>query len=431
MIDAPPPHDEEAEAAVLAAVMLAPVWVATLTTEVRLKAEHFYRPRHKLIFEAAVELDDNAQPVDMVTIANLLGEKLELAGGKDYIESLIGKSPSLGNTKKYGQIVKEKATLRRLLTATQEIQQRIANDSAAPKDVLENAYQLISEVGETEHQGAYTPDDLMDLAAHQLTDKPVERFPLILPKLNEWTNGGMARGQVMVVAAWPNTAKSVFVDQMAESMVKGTDRKACVYLTEMTVIERNARFIARNSKLTITEATIGNLNAEQMRRMGNYQPPPIHIQPAAGWTTDEICRDVLRKRWDVVVIDDIENLGYENPNQSKQEIKAEMSRRFNTLAKENQANCVLMMVSHLSRHGNKDEAPPRPKEAHLRDTQMLAARADICCMLYRDQDSEGTREAETEIYFTRNRGGFQGSSTYADFVWKHMRLDPKPEEMRF
>lgn len=428
-----PPHDEEAEGSVLGAIMLADRWLGTITVDVRLRAEDFYRPRNRMIFKAMLELNEASEPIDTLTVANRLTEtgKLEEAGGRDYIETLVTRIPAIGNTKQYGQIVKEKAVLRRLLSAAQEIEQEVANPAVAPKDILEHAYKLIGDVGETEHDGLYSPDDMLTLAVKQFTDEPRERFATGIEKMDEWMNGGLARGQVMVVASWPNTAKSVLVDQIAVNMARASGTKACLYLTEMTVEERNARFIARYTPLTITETTRGNFSAEQTRKMQGYNPPPLYVQPSAGWTVDEICRDVLRRRWDIVVIDDIENLTYDYSH-GKQEAKAELSRRIAVLAKDNQANCAVIMVSHLSRPSDKDKAYPRPREGHLRDSQMIAARADICCFLYREQDDQGGKRPETEVFFSRNRTGHAGASTYLDFNWKHMRLDPQPEkELKF
>lgn len=375
-------------------------------------------------------MSDAREPIDAATVANELGAELAEAGGRDYLDSLYSKIPAIGNTKKYGRIVKDHATLRKLLAATHEIQESVQLKQAKPQELVELAYRKINECGEDTKQGIYSPDDLMDLAVKQLTTEPAERYSLGFRKLDAWTQGGLARGQVMVVASWPNTNKSCFVDQIAASMVKNSDRKACLYLSEMTVQERNARFIARHSKLTITEAVKGDLSPQQMDKMKGYKPPDIHVQPCAGWTVDEVCRDVLRQKWDIVIVDDIENLDLYS-REGKQEAKAELSRRFNALAKDNQANCVLVMVSHLSRHAEKDKAPPRPREAHLRDSQMIAARADICCFLHREQDDQGAKLPETEVYFSRNRTGPAGESCFLDFDWRHVRLNEQIEEMKF
>jgi len=171
--------------------------------------------------------------------------------------------------------VKEKALLRKLLAATQDIQLSINTSQNTPQEVLESAYRRINDVGESEHQGAYSPEDLLDLAVKQLTTEPQERFSLGFKELDKWTNGGLARGQVMVVAAWPNVSKSILVDQLAVSMVKGSDRKACLYLTEMTVPERNARFIARATPLTITETIVGDLHRGAVEKDGGLQPTAL------------------------------------------------------------------------------------------------------------------------------------------------------------
>lgn len=143
-----PPHDEEAEASVLGAIMLADRWFDTITVDVHLSPDDFYRPRNRAIFQAMLELNSDSEPIDTLTVSARLAEtgKLEEAGGKDYIETLVTRIPAIGNTKQYAQIVKENSWLRGLIAATQLIQESVASREGEPRQLLKDARDRMVEV---------------------------------------------------------------------------------------------------------------------------------------------------------------------------------------------------------------------------------------------------------------------------------------------
>lgn len=424
-----PPYDYEAESSVLGAVLIAPAWLDS--DEVwTLEADDFYRPRNRLIWRAVKSLHATADAIDWLTVAARLEMKgkLEEAGGKDYIETLLTHIPDIGNTKGYAKIIRETSMLRTLLAAGYEIQ-RLVNDRAGdPEELIDKALNLVGRISVPANQKAFGPDALMQMAVDHLTrEKPVETFPLPYPKLNEACNGGLRRGQVVVLAGFPNDGKSLVGMDFLESGVDGSTGKAKIYLTEMTVEELNHRVIARNSKLTIGEVIRGNIGYEQMNKLGEFKIPNVEIQPASGWTVDQICHDILRSRPDVVMVDHFHRINLAG-NRNKVDAYDEASAKLNSVAKDNQANCVMIIVAHLSRPGTDKEAiPPRPNSSHLRGTQMLEADADIVCMVYRERDKlTGNRQPAAEAYFTRSRSGRIASEQLL-LDEKHLRFYPEPE----
>jgi replicative DNA helicase len=422
------PHDQEAETSVLGAILIADSWLTVAVDEVGLTPDDFHIPRHRKVFAAMQALQTDRQPIDTLTVADKLRGDEDFPDEDSFIANLTFGMPAIGNTKHYAEIVKRDSDLRRVLNATYEMHEAI--EKRDELEVARLAGLLVSPTRTRER--SYGPDDLLDVAVEHLTgERPAETFPLSLKELNEGTNGGLRRGQVMAIAGWPNFGKSSFAMDCLESAVEGTNRKARLYLTEMTVAEITHRLVARQSRLTIKEAIHGQLDGYQMKKVANLKMPNIEIQPAAGWTADQICRDILRHRPDVVLIDHFHRINFPpERGRNKVELMDEASARFNSVAKDNQANCVLLLVAHLSRPGTDKEAvAPRPTARHLRGTQMLEADADIVCMVHREQDKYTLRKLpESEIYFTRNRSGDDGVSVKANFSSSNLRFEPITNE---
>lgn len=428
----PPPSDLDAEASVLGAVMLAEKWLDSYEVG-GLVPDDFYRPRNQLIFRAIKSLRSTNDPIDHVTVAARLDRVGEIENvGRDYVTSLVHHIANIGNTKAYATVIKENSLLRKLLQAGWEIERLVHEREGEPLELVERSLALVGEIGLPVGERAYGPDDLMDLAvAHFSNERPTEVFPLSLPALNEATNGGLRRGQVMALAGWPNEGKSALAMDFLESAIKGTDRKARIYLTEMTVEEINHRIIARQSKLTINQIIRNELTLDQHRQLANLKMPNLTIQPASGWTVDQICNDILRHRPDIVLVDHFHRINFHGAR-NKVDAMDEASAKLNSVAKDNQANCVLLLVAHLSRpNTDKETVPPRPTGRHLRGTQMLEADADIVCMVYRDRDKATlAKEPGAEVYFIRNRAGDPDAKSRANFNWRNLRFDPPIEELK-
>jgi replicative DNA helicase len=149
-----PPHSIEAEQAVLGAILQSDRTHYAYIIEDGLRAEDFYRERHRTIFESVVALFTASEPIDVLTVTEHLRSrgKLEDAGGQAEIDSLTAAAPSVGALRHYGRLVKERALLRRLLTATYEIQSSVHGHDGAPRDIIEQAERTILEVAHDDRQ---------------------------------------------------------------------------------------------------------------------------------------------------------------------------------------------------------------------------------------------------------------------------------------
>jgi replicative DNA helicase len=140
-----PPHNLEAEKSVLGAVLLDDRYLITLALEEKLRAEHFYREQHRLVYAAMLKLQSEGRQIDHLTVTEMLRQdgRLERAGGAGSVEELAGWVPAAGHAREYGRIVRENAQLRGLLSAAYEIQASVAERRGGGEELIEEAERLI------------------------------------------------------------------------------------------------------------------------------------------------------------------------------------------------------------------------------------------------------------------------------------------------
>src|ERR1700754_1477925 len=147
-----PPQNLEAEESVLGAMMVSESTIEPVLLDVRLKAEDFYRDRHRTIYQAIIRLHEKADPVDVLTVSEALAQHSEVdgVGGRDVVASLAAKVPAPGSAKHYAQIVKQNSLMRRLEGAAKQIQQSVTERDGEPRALVENAERLLFQVANEE-----------------------------------------------------------------------------------------------------------------------------------------------------------------------------------------------------------------------------------------------------------------------------------------
>ncbi len=209
-----PPHSLEAEQSVLGGILLSDRAMYGLVIEEGLKPEDFYRDRHRAIYEAMLALYRESEPIDVLTVSEHLRTmgKLEEAGGKAAIDELTGGVPGLGGIRRYAQIVREHALMRRLLSTTYEIQASVLNHAAAPRDLVEFAERAMLEVAHDDRQKDFRSiDEILDDELKKMEKLSREGTSLTgtpsgFRDLDEIT-GGFQPGNLIVIAARPSMGK--------------------------------------------------------------------------------------------------------------------------------------------------------------------------------------------------------------------------------
>jgi replicative DNA helicase len=413
--DALPPENAEAEASVIGAVLLAPTALAQATQEVRLKPDHFYRDRNRLIWRAVLQVGANGDPIDPLTVCEQLRSagELEKVGGQAYVYSLPNVVPSASHVRRYARIVYDKAVWRERVDAGRMIAAAALDEN---DDLFHQAEARLVHSEEAAGRTS-TPEDLAQRLYDLLEGAPPETFPWPFPRLDKLTMGGMRRGQVTLVVAHTSHGKSAFLDQALGHAGSQAGLRAHLYFNEGAEDERVQRLAARLARVPLTRIQLRHLDEDERGRIASAMNRiPFGITDCSGWTADEIVRDMVHKRYDVVGVDTLGRI----PGARRRENLEEISRVFNEAVTPTRANCHLVVAHHPNRNrAGTDMVLPFPALSDIRDSGRLADDVDNVLFLHRDQDEDtGEPMASGVMRFAKVRNGRLGGlrvSFEADF----------------
>jgi replicative DNA helicase len=231
-VGAAPPHSLEAEQSVLGAILLSDRTLYALVIDEGLQPEDFYRERHAAIYESILELYAENEPIDVLTVTEHLRSrgKLDEVGGADAVDALAGAVPAAGNARRYAQIVREHALMRRLLSTTYDIQAQVLNNAALPRDIVEHAERAMFEVAHDERTKDFR--NVGDVL-HEEIDKwqklasggqTLTGTPSGFSDLDEIT-GGFQPGNLVIVAARPSMGKCLCGSSLVHDPMTGARRR--------------------------------------------------------------------------------------------------------------------------------------------------------------------------------------------------------------
>ena len=218
--------------------------------------EDFYRERHRLIYESMLALYRESEPIDVLTVAEHLRStgRLEEAGGKAAIDELTGGVPGLGGIRRYAQIVREHALMRRLLSTTYEIQASGLNHSAGPRELVEQAERAMLEVAHDDRQKDFRTieeilhDELKKMEKLSREGTALTGTPSGFRDLDEIT-GGFQPGNLIIIAASPSMGKSALVTNIAENASIDHGKPVALFSLEMSETELAQRFVASQGRI--------------------------------------------------------------------------------------------------------------------------------------------------------------------------------------
>ena len=251
-----PPHNLDAEQSVLGAILLSDRSLYALVIEEGLRADDFYRERHGTIYEAMLALYNDSEPVDVLTVVDRLRQmgKLDGIGGQAAVDELTGEVPAAGHARRYAQIVRESALLRRLLRASYEIQESVLGHQAAPRELVEQAEKSMLEVARDDRQQDFRSiEDVLHEEVDKLHRLSLEGTSLTgtpsgFKDLDEIT-GGFQPGNLIIIAARPAMGKSALVCNIAENAAVEHGKPVALFSLEMAEAELAQRFVASQARV--------------------------------------------------------------------------------------------------------------------------------------------------------------------------------------
>ncbi len=356
------PHNLEAEESVLGAMMVSEAAIDPVLSDARLKAEDFYRGRHGVIYDAIHDLYNRNEPVDALTVSELLRSqgKLEDVGGRDAIAALASSTPVPGNAGHYARIVKQNSMLRRLLGAAQRIQQSVQAREGEPQDLVEQAEKLLFNVARAEQAGDFSSiGSILDAETerlHKLStgDASMTGTPSGFKRLDDIT-GGFQPGNLIILAARPAMGKSTIVCNIAENVAWKAKLPVAFFSLEMSETELAHRFIASRARISSDRLRKGQVNKDWnkvLKACNELAQAPLWIDDSSDLSLLDLrakCRRLHSSAGGlgVVIVDYVQLMRADDPRINRVEQVGQMSRGLKILARELQVPVIAL--SQLSR----------------------------------------------------------------------------------
>ena len=420
--DRVPPQNIEAEQAVLGSILLEAD--ALVTAMERLRPEDFYQPVHRMIYETMIELGEAGQPIDLVTLTAALQDKqrLEEAGGVDYLSRLLSVVPTAANVDYYARIVEEKSLLRRLIrTATEIVQEGYAGADDVGL-LLNDAEQRILEISNRRTGSGFISirDVLMDvfeqiefLYNHR---GGVTGIPSGFPDLDRMTSG-FQRSDLIIVAARPSVGKTAFALNIAQNVGVRARETVAIFSLEMSASQLVQRMVCAESNVDAGRLRTGRLEGDDWEKLtmaiGALSEAEIYIDDTPGITVMDIRAKLRRLKKErglgLVVIDYLQLIqGRGRPGENRQQEVSEISRTLKQIARE--LEVPVIALSQLSR-GVEQRQDKRPMLSDLRESGSIEQDADIVAFLYRDDyyDRETEKKNIIEVIIAKQRNGPVGT----------------------
>lgn len=415
------PQNVEAEQAVLGAVLRDSE--AMITAMERLTHEDFYRPIHQRIFEAMIDLANEEEPIDLITLTSKLKDKgqLEELGGVTYLSELASAVPTAANIDYYAAIVEEKSILRRLIRAATGI---VSSGFASADDVsmlLSDAEQRIFEISQRRSANGFISirDVLMDvfekiefLYSHK---GGTSGIPSGFPDLDKMT-AGFQRSDLIIVAARPSVGKTAFALNIAQNVGVRAKETVAIFSLEMGASQLVQRMICAEANVDASRLRTGHLESEDWEKLtmaiGSLSESQIYIDDSAAITVADIrakCRRLKQEHGlGMILIDYLQLIAGRGKGDSRQQEVSEISRTLKQIARE--LNVPVIALSQLSR-GVEQRQDKRPMLSDLRESGSIEQDADIVAFLYRDDyyDKESEKKNIIEIIIAKQRNGPVGT----------------------
>ncbi len=421
-----PPHSIEAESSVLGGLLLDnTAWdrVSDLVRE-----GDFYRFEHRMIFGAVGALINLSRPADVITVFEQLSSQGKAAevGGLAYLNALAQYVPSAGNIRRYAEIVRERAILRRLVSVSDEIATNAFNPKGRPvASILDEAEQKIFSIGEEgarTKQGFQAMDTLVVALldrVQEMADNPndVTGVPTGFYDLDRMTAGFQA-GDLIVLAARPSMGKTALAINIAEHVALNEGLPVAVFSMEMGAAQLAVRIVGSIGRIDQSHLRTGKLTDEEWPRLTEaiekLRTISLHIDETAGLTSGELRANARRLsrqcgKLGLIVVDYLQLMsGSASDGENRATELGEISRGLKMLAKELQ--CPVIALAQLNR-SVESRPDKRPMMSDLRESGAIEQDADIIMFIYRDEyyTKDACKEpGVAEILIAKQRNGPTG-----------------------
>jgi replicative DNA helicase len=422
-----PPHDLEAEQAVLGSMFIEKE--AVIAAIEALQEQDFYREDNRIIFSAMLNLYGRGESIDIITVKSELSSmgKLEAVGGLEYLTQLPEMVPTTANVDKYIKIVEEKSSLRALIKTANELISLGYDPTQEVEELMDNAERKIFNVMQNRTQKSYSSmkeilvDSFIELEQLYNRKGHITGVPTGFIDLDDKT-AGLHGSELILVAARPAMGKSAFALNIATHAAVRAKVPVVIFSLEMSKEQMANRILCSEALVDSNKVRTGRVEDDDWKKLaeasGILSEAGIFIDDTPGISVMEIrakCRKMqLEQNIGLVVIDYLQLVQGSNKRAGSREQEiAEISRSLKILAKE--LNVPVIALSQLSR-APEQRPDHRPMLSDLRESGSIEQDADIVMFLYRDDYYNPDTDAKNvaEVILAKHRAGSTGT---VELLW--------------
>ena len=424
-----PPNNQEAEQAVIGAMLMDEGVILEISP--MLTKDDFYYPQYGLLYQAMIELSGERKPVDVLTVSN----KLQEMGAPESISSttvrdILATVPTIPHPEEYAAIVKNMATLRKVINFSGTAMDRCYAANTDVKELLNDVEKDFLDIMQRRNRGkGYTlikdiiPDVLDTIEASSKKVGSVTGIRTGFIDLDEKLTG-LHEDQLIVIAARPGMGKTAFALNIALNVAMNEKLPCAVFSLEMGEESLVTRLIATDSMVDSQKIRTGQLEDAEWEKVmdstARVAELPIAIVDTPRITVQEIRSQCLKIQQEqgglgLVVVDYLQLMGESGTgrNESRQQVVSENSRSLKILAKE--LKVPVIALSQLNRAIDSRE-DHKPVLSDLRESGAIEQDADVIMFIYRDEvyNSETTKPGIADIKVAKQRNGSTGT---IELVW--------------
>lgn len=418
-----PPHSVEAEQSLIGGLLLDnQAWdrIGDMVSEA-----DFYRDDHRRIFRHIARLVELAKPADVVTVFESIekNDEVEQTGGLAYLGEIANNTPSAANIRRYAEIVHERAILRKLVAAGDEIAASALNplgkDAKQLLDAAEAKIFEIAEAGSRNTQGFVPIQPILGQVVERIQElydrenpSDITGVPTGFTDLDQKTSG-LQPGDMIIVAGRPSMGKTAFALNIAEHVGVEMGLPVAIFSLEMPGTQLAMRLLSSVGRLDQHRVRVGRLNDDEWQRLtyglGKLHEAPMHIDETGGINATDLrarARRLYRQcgKLGLIVIDYLQLMTSTKEGENRATEISEISRSIKALAKE--LSVPVIALSQLNR-ALESRPNKRPVMSDLRESGAIEQDADLILFLYRDEvyNPDTPDKGTAEVIIGKQRNG--------------------------
>jgi replicative DNA helicase len=423
-----PPQNLEAEQALLGSLLIDKEAIIKIGDVIR--PEDFYKEAHRVIYETMIELYEQRDPIDILSLSNRLEElsQLEKIGGRSYIASLANSVPTAAHILTYAEIIRKKSISRKLIHASQEITEMAFQEKDKIGELLDESEKKIFDVSQRFLKQNFVPiKDILAEAFERIDELHREKgklrgVPTGFDDLDAIL-AGLQKSDLTILAARPSIGKSALAIDIARQAAVNHKIPVAIFCLEMSRDQVVDRILCAQAGVNLWKMRTGYLSSSDdgdFSRLANamsiLSEAPIYIDDSPFLSSLEIRTKARRLQSEhglgLLIVDYLQLISEDSHKESRVQEVSEISRNLKGVARE--LNIPVLALSQLSRAVESRGGPAVPKLSDLRESGSLEQDADVVMFIYRKIMDKGIANCPdelrhvAEIHVSKHRNGPTG-----------------------